>query len=111
MSGRRRFGLKLVGDRELYIVLDLPQKVAGDLAEGFLGLRLEGDSDAAIDAVCECVNIIGGNACTQLEASGVNLRPEPPFSTEGDEPAQDCEAAICAEVLAGESAIDVRVFV
>ena len=110
-AGRRRYAQKLMGDRELCIALDLPSQVATVAAQGFIGIPVEDDSEVAIDAVCECVNIIGGHACTRLEASGFRLRPEPPFSTEGDEPVGDLRSAIRAHVMAGDSKVDVRVFV
>lgn len=109
-EGLRRYAQKLVGDREIHVVLDLPKEVAGVVAEGLVGIPLEIDSEAAIDAVCECVNIIGGNACTQLETNGYKLRPEPPFSTLGDEPSDGSETAVRARVLAGEAELDVQVF-
>jgi hypothetical protein len=110
-SGRRRYAQKLVGDREICCALDLPSQVATVVAQGFIGIPVEDDSEVAIDAVCECVNIIGGHACTRLEANGVRLRPEPPFSTEGDERAGDVGSAIRARVMAGDHELDVRVFV
>ena len=110
-SGRRRYAQKLVGDRELCCALDLPSQVATVVAQGFIGIPVEDGSEVAIDAVCECVNIIGGHACTKLEASGFRLRPEPPFSTEGDEPAGESESSIRARLMAGEFEVDVRVFV
>ena len=110
-SGRRRYGQKLAGDRELCCALDLPSQLATVVAQGFIGIPVEDDSEVAIDAVCECVNIIGGHACTELEASGFRLRPEPPFSTEGDEPADELGSSIRARVMAGEFEVDVRVFV
>ena len=110
-AGRRRYAQKLVGDRQLHVVLDLPPAIASVVAEGLVGMRFDEGSDAANDAVCEFVNIIGGNACTHLEASGCALRPEPPFSTDGDEPAGEGRGVVRADVLAGETELDVRVFV
>lgn len=109
-GGLRRYAQKLVGDRELHVVLDLPQSVAGLVADGLVGIPLEADSEAAVDAVCEFVNIIGGNACTQLETDGFKLRPEPPFSTLGDEPSDGNEVAVRAQALAGEAEFDIQVF-
>ena len=108
--GRRRYGMKLVGDREICIVLDLPPEVAELVARGLIGLSVDAESEVAIDAVRECVNIIGGNACTRLEALGIRLKPEPPFSTAGDEPATADSSAFCANVIAGEQGFDVQVF-
>jgi hypothetical protein len=110
-NGYRRYAQLLKGDRELYVVLDLPATVSSVVAQRFIGIPVEGDSDVAIDAVCECVNIIGGHACTRLEASGYTLRPEPPFSTVGNEPSGNGMASIRANVAAGEHPLDVRVFV
>ena len=109
--GLRRYAQKLTGDRELYVVLDLPPQIASNVARGFIGIPVEDDSEVAIDAVCECVNIIGGHACTRLEAIGFRLRPEPPFATEDNEPAGNGQTSVCASVMAGDTAADVRVFV
>lgn len=110
-EGRRRYGQMLTGDRELYVVLDLPTRVASVVAQRFIGIPVEDDSEVAIDAVCECVNIIGGHACTRLESSGFRLRPEPPFSTEGNEPSGNGKTSFRAFVMAGDTPLDVRVFV
>jgi hypothetical protein len=111
VDGRRRFEQKLLGDRELCIALDLPSSVATVVAQGFIGVPVEDDSEVAIDAVCECVNIIGGHACTRLEANGFRLRPEPPFSTADNEPTGDVQTFVRARVMAGDTELDVRVFV
>ncbi len=111
VSGRRRYAQKLVGDRELYCALDLPSQLATAIAQDFIGIPVEDDSEVAIDAVCEGVNIIGGHACTELESSGFRLRPEPPFSAEGNEPAGELQSCTRAFVMAGEFEVDVRVFV
>jgi hypothetical protein len=108
--GRRRYGMKLIGDREICIVLDLPSEVAESVAQGLIGMPVDAESEVAIDAVGECVNIIGGNACTRLEALGIRLKPEPPFSTADDDPATTESSAFCANVIAGEQGFDVQVF-
>ena len=47
---------------------------------------------------------------TRLEALGLKLRPEPPFSTEGNELADGSGSTVRAQVIAGEAEMDVRVF-
>lgn len=110
-KGYRRYAQKLVGDRELDVVLDLPAQIASKVAQGFIGIPVEDESEVAIDAVCECVNIIGGHACTRLEASGFRLRPEPPFATQGHEPAVSGRTSVRASAMVGDAEVDVRVFV
>ena len=110
-EGCRRYAQKLTGDRDLHVVLDLPTQVASLVARGFIGIPVEDDSEVAIDAVCECVNIIGGHACTRLEASGFRLRPEPPFATHGHEPAVSGRTSVRASAMVGDAEVDVRVFV
>ena len=74
-----------------------------------VGIPLESGSEAAIDAVCELVNIIGGNACTQLESFGFKLRPEPPFSTVENGPVDGSRPCYHAEILAGETEVGIQV--
>ncbi len=108
-AGRRRFAQRLVGDRELQVVLDLPQEMDSVVSQGLIGMPLESGSEGAIDAVCELVNIIGGNACTQMEALGFKLRPEPPFSTVENGLVTGNRPCYHAEILAGEAEVDLQV--
>jgi hypothetical protein len=108
--GLRRYAQRLTGDRDLHVALDLPAEVSSQIAQGLIGIPVESESEVEIDAVCECVNIIGGHACTQLETIGVTLRPEPPFSTLKNEPADENGSSVRASVMAGDATIDVRVF-
>jgi hypothetical protein len=109
-AGMRRYEQRFVGDRELHIALDLPADMDSVVAQGLIGMPLETGSEAAIDAVCELVNIIGGNACTHFESLGFKLRPEPPFSTVEGAPVTGNRPSYHAEVLVGETEVDVQVF-
>ncbi len=46
--------------------------------EGCSVSRSKPGSETEADAVCEVINLIGGNACTRIEQLGRLLRPEPP---------------------------------
>ena len=110
-GARRRYAQRLVGDRDLYVALDLPSDLASTMAKEMVGIPLEEGSEVAIDAMCECVNVIGGNACTRLESEGLRLRPEPPFSRSTAEPSFPDGPAVRATVIAGDAEFDVLVFV
>ena len=109
VAGRRRYVQRLMGNRELHVVLDLPLEMDSVVAQGLVGIPFESGSEEAIDAVCELVNLIGGNACTQLESSGFRLRPEPPYSTVENGPVNGSKSCFHAEVLAGETELDLQV--
>ncbi|MFV2072687.1 MAG: chemotaxis protein CheX [Thermoanaerobaculales bacterium] len=111
VGDRRRYAQKLVGDRDMYVALDLPSDLASTMAQEMVGIPLEEGSEAAIDAMCEVVNVIGGNACTRLEAEGIRLRPEPPFSSSAADAPFPGVSAIRASILAGDAELDVLVFV
>ncbi len=108
-AGWRRYIQRLVGDRELHVVLDLSLEMEAAVGLGLVGIPLEYSSEEAIDAVCEFVNIIGGNACTRLEGYGFRLRPEPPYSTVGNGPTDDCGPCVCAEVMVGDTELNFQV--
>lgn len=77
-EGRTRFSQTIVGNKRLCVALDLPHGLLVRVARGMLGSSAPVESEAALDAACELVNVIGGNACTHLEVMGHRLRPEPP---------------------------------
>jgi len=77
-EGSIRFALNVVGSTRLCIALDLGHDLLMRVAQGMLGSPKPVDLEAALDAACELVNVVGGNACTHLEIMGHRLRPEPP---------------------------------
>ena len=108
-AGRRRYVQRLMGDRQLHVVLDLPLEMDSVVAQGLVGIPFDSGSEEAIDAVCELVNLIGGNACTQLESSGFRLRPEPPYSTLENGSLNGSRPCFHAGILAGETELDLQV--
>jgi hypothetical protein len=106
----QRFSQRIVGDGDYTIAVDLPAALVAELAHGMLGFEVEPGTDAEPDAVCEVINLIGGNACTRIEQSGQLLRPEPPvWSGRGDLVSTDVPAVRVA-VVSADLGFDVRVF-
>ena len=108
--GYRRFAQNIVGDRSFCIAVDLGDPLFASTTEGMLGVQVDPDSDAARDAGCELINLIGGNACTRLEPEGYSLRPEPPFSQDSI-PDHEKGSSIRAVALAGDNHFEFSVFV
>ena len=106
----RRFAQDIVGDHAFCIAIDLPMELVGIMASNLLGIDVPAASDAALDAGCEFVNLIGGNACTRLEVAGFRLRPEPPFSSGGDVPPQPTGTSVRAAALAGDEECELNLF-
>lgn len=109
-DGRARFSQRIVGDGDFTIAVDLPPGVASAVATGMLGFVVEAGSEVEADAVCEVINLIGGNACTRIEQLGHILRPEPPiWSGSGTLVAPEGDA-VRATVASAESEYDIWVF-
>ncbi len=109
-ADRQRFSQRIVGDGDYTIVVDLPPALVAEVARGMLGFAVEPGAEAEPDAVCEVINLIGGNACTRIEQLGQLLRPEPPsWSGSGDPVTADGEA-VRAGVVSGDVEFDVWVF-
>ena len=109
-DGWYRFAQRILGDRRFHVALDFPPELVGAVASGMLGTALEASSEAARDAVCELVNLIGGNACTRLEGLGLRLRPEPPFSAGPDGPCSPSGPSVRVAAIAGESDLAMHLF-
>jgi len=108
-TGRVRFSQRVVGDGDYTIAVDLPPELSAAVAKGMLGIDLEPGGDAEADAVCEFINLIGGNACTRIEQLGRVLRPEPPVWSKGDRLVSSSRRAVRAAVVSADSDFDIRV--
>jgi CheY-specific phosphatase CheX len=110
-EGVQRFSQRIVGDRDLTIAVDLPPVLAAAVARGMLGFEIEAGSETEADAVCEFINLIGGNACTRIEQFGILLRPEPPVWSVGAGVVSPCTRVVRARVASGDTEFVIGVFV
>ncbi len=85
-EGLQRFSQRIFGDGDYTIAVDLPPTLIAAVGRGMLGFEVEPGSETEADAVCEVINLIGGNACTRIEQFGNLLRPEPPVWSGSGEP-------------------------
>lgn len=110
-QGFRRFAQNIVGDREFCVTLDLGEPLFSIAAKGMIGVDVDPAGDAARDAGCELINLIGGNACTRLEPEGYTLRPEPPFSSDYSGRSQEKRPSIRGAAMAGDDIFELNVFI
>ena len=110
VDGRVRFAQEIFGDRRVCIAVDLPNALLMQVSQGMLGAATPVTPDAALDAACELVNIIGGNACTRLETMGHRLRPEPPCWLRRAAPMRPSMIAVCARAMAGDDHFELNLF-
>lgn len=110
-GGRQRFSQRIVGDRDYTIAVDLPPPLIASVAEGLLGFSTEPGTDVEADAVCEVINLIGGNACTRIEQLGHVLRPEPPMWSGSGEIVSPTEEVVRALSHFADEDFDIRIFV
>ncbi len=108
--GRRRFAQRFVGDRELSLAVDLDDRQATELARGMLGQDAPLAPETVADAVCELVNVVGGNACTRMETMGWRLRPEPPTASGPGPGVEPDGPAVRAVALVGDDRVELRLF-
>lgn len=107
---RQRFSQRIVGDGDYTIVVDLPAVLVAEVASGMLGFDVEPGAETEADAVCEVINLIGGNACTRIEQIGQLLRPEPPSWSGSGELVTTAEAAVRAVVASADVEFEIWVF-
>ena len=109
-TGRQRFSQRIVGDGDYTIALDLPPVLIAAVARGMLGFDVDPGTETEADAVCEVINLIGGNACTRIEQFGQVLRPEPPVWSGTGGLVSSSTDSVRAAVSSAESGFDIRVF-
>jgi len=109
-ADRQRFSQRIVGDGDYTIVVDLPPALVAEVAHGMLGFSVEPGAEAEPDAVCEVINLIGGNACTRIEQLGQLLRPEPPSWSGSGELVTTAAAAVRAGVVSADVEFEIWVF-
>lgn len=110
-DGRQRFSQRIVGDRDYTIAVDLPPSLISAVARGMLGFDVGPGTDSEADAVCEVINLIGGNACTRIEQLGHLLRPEPPVWSGIGDLVSPTEEAVRAAVASVDESFDIRIFI
>lgn len=108
--GLQRFSQRIFGDGDYTIAVDLPPVLIAAVAHGMLGFDIESGTETEADAVCEVVNLIGGNACTRIEQFGNLLRPEPPIWSGSGAIVSPTAQGVRANVVSGEVDFDIRVF-
>lgn len=108
--GFERFSQRIVGDGDFTIAVDLPAELASAVARGMLGFAVDPGTETEADAVCEFINLIGGNACTRIEQLGRVLRPEPPVWSRPGEVELSSSPGVHASVISEDSGFVVRVF-
>jgi len=105
----RRSSQRITGDASFVIVIDLPPAI-GNLAAGRLvGSAVAAGGDEEADALREVVNLVGGHTCTELEAAGLRLRPEPPRSDVPPDTASGARSVVRAGCATGDGRFDVWV--
>jgi len=109
-EGSQRFSQRIVGDRDFTIAVDLPAELASAVARGMLGFEIEPGSETEADAVCEFINLIGGNACTRIEQLGILLRPEPPLWSGAAGVVSAAGDVVRASVVSADSGFSISVF-
>jgi len=107
---RQRFSQRIVGDGDYTIAVDLPPVLVASVAKGMLGFDIEAGTETEADAVCEVINLIGGNACTRVEQLGRLLRPEPPQWSGSVGVVSPSRSAVRATVVSADVRFDIRVF-
>lgn len=106
---RRRSSQQIVGDTRFMITLDLPPGLATIASRQLVGSDLTPGSDDEDDALREVVNLVGGHACTQLESTGLRLRPEPPVSGHDEHVQNVVQRTVHTEVAAGDDMFGILV--
>lgn len=106
----QRFSQRIYGDGDYTIALDLPPVLIAAVARGMLGFEIESGTETEADAVCEVVNLIGGNACTRIEQIGNLLRPEPPIWSGSGTIVSPSDPVVRATVVSADMDFDIRVF-
>jgi len=109
-SDHQRFSQRISGDGDYTIAVDLPPTLIAAVARGLLGFEVEAGSETEADAVCEVINLIGGNACTRIEQLGRLLRPEPPAWSGAAGVVSPPGRVVRASVVSEDETFDIRVF-
>jgi len=109
-DGLQRFSQRIFGDGDYTIAVDLPPELIASVARGMLGFDIEAGSETEADAVCEVVNLIGGNTCTRIEQFGNLLRPEPPTWSGTGSVVSTADQVVRVAVVSADVKFDIRVF-
>lgn len=97
--------IRVTGDIEGRIVIDVDPATAVRLASRFAGAELPESDELVRETVCELANQVIGNAVTSLNDQGFHFRVHPPVlhtSEHGPKNSEDTEAlVICFETCIG----------